>query len=676
MNFQPAYILGSDGPLANSLSNYQVREPQILLAQRIYDAFTNKKHLIAEAATGTGKSFSCLLAAIEKSAESDTPIVISTHTISLQEQLCNKDVPFLLNKLKLELKAVLVKGRGNYVCLRRANIAIRNKCFGYRRLGEWLASTDDGTRSSVPFKLNSQTWGSSKSDAEKCLSEKCKFLDNCFYQKSRRELDEADIIVTNHRLVLIDLKMKSEGFKGLLPDYKHLIFDEAHEVEGVARQVLTFELRKNDLPTIFDELYNDNNKGLLNKLKVDSNKTLMEGMVEKQDAEGRAKTVNETIEAIKGLIDENGKFFRKVGKFLDEFPMKRFVKRNSIKTKFIEKLNAIQDLLRDFSDQVDAVNYKLAIDFACKRCEEIADGIGFILDLPNADGKGYPIKAAWAAVRSAPNRKRAHSVVVAPIFLKPEMKKIVFNPLDSVVLTSATLAIGGKNPFRMIESSLGVDDPMRLLLPSIFDYEKQAFIVVIDDMPEQKEKNYTEELARQIKKYSRVGSGGTFVLFTSFKVMNEVFDKVKIGLEVIGCQVFCQGKKLGRNLMITEFKKAKRGVLFGVSSFWTGVDIPGKALQKLIIAKLPFPSPGDPLIQAQEEIYSKFKRNFFFERSVPMTAIMLKQGFGRLIRSNADKGMVVILDSRIAKKKYGKMLLGALPSSCPIKYGKRNSKFS
>jgi ATP-dependent DNA helicase DinG len=676
-DFRPSFVLGKDGPLAKGAANYQVRQPQILLAEQIQLAFEEKKHLIAEAATGTGKSFSCLLAAIKKSVETQTPVVISTHTISLQEQLYEKDAPYLLDKLNLKsVKVVLAKGRGNYVSRRRARIVIKERRPGYTKLDKWLKSTTDGTSASINFKLDNLTWRRARSDSDQCLGEGCPKFADCFYQKSRREINKAHIIIANHNLVLLDLKMKRSGIKGILPDYKCVIFDEAHEVENVARQVLTFELRQKDISLIFNEIYDEEKRrGFLNSLEKVGTASLFKNQVEEDD-DIKGPIINESVKCIKDLLKENDEFFRKVGAFIGTYPMKRFVEPESVKTELLGRITSTLEALKDLEKIVDDKNKKTAIEYASKKCTEIAEGIATILTLPNVEGKDYPEVAAWAAARTMPGGGRAYSVVSAPIFLKSFMRKLVFNPLDSVVLTSATLTTGGMKPFKMIEGNLGVFKPMKVRLPSVFNYEKQVFVIVIEDMPEQKETNYASELAKQVKKYARVGGGGTFVLFTSFKVMNSVYDDIKVSLEMSGHKVFCQGKGMGRSQMVQEFKRAKKGILFGVSSFWTGVDIPGKALQKLIITKLPFPAPSDPLMQAQEEIYKKFKRNFFMEKSLPMTAIMLKQGFGRLIRTNKDKGMVVILDSRVVTKKYGAMLLGALPSNCPIKRGRRDSKLS
>jgi len=663
-DFTPSFVFGKDGPISKGLSDYQVRQQQITLTECIQKAFSEKKHLIAEAATGTGKSFANLVAAFETSIATNSPVVISTHTISLQEQLQEKDVPFLLSQLGLtKLKATLAKGRGNYVSIRRANIAIKEKLPGYTKLNEWLENTTDGTRSDLPFKPAPLLWARARSDSEQCLGENCSNYRQCFFQRSRSKLTESHVIITNHNLVLLDRKLKASGLKGVLPEYKYLILDEAHEVENVARNVLTFEFKQKDLTHILFEVWNDKGTGFLNAMWADSVQDILgSSMLNKKSDE----LVKLMVKHIQDLLDENEKFFRSVTKFLDNKQLKRFTEKDPFKTDILERFNAVIESLKILTPTLDSKDSKMAVEYAIKKCNEIAVGITEILTLPNLPGKDYTNTAAWATYATLPNKKKVYSVVSSPIFLKAELRRLLFKPLDSVILTSATLASGGNDPFKMLRSTLGVDQPMQLRLSPVFDYPNQAMVVIVTDLPEQKEPSYVEDLAKQVKKFVKVSKGGAFVLFTSFKVMNEVHKLTADSMAFMGCKVFIQGKDLSRNQMIEAFKKTSKGVLFGVSSFWTGVDIPGDTLRNIIITKLPFPSPADPLMQAQDEIFKKFKKNFFMERSVPITAIMLKQGFGRLIRKSTDKGLVVLLDSRVVTKRYGKLLLSALPQ-CPVK---------
>lgn len=678
LNFDPRYLLGANGPLAKQVKNYQVREPQIMMAECIREAFKNNKHAIIEAGTGTGKSYACLVAAFERSIQTNMPVVISTHTIALQEQLCKKDVPRLLDAFGLKVNVSLAKGRGNYVSIRRAKIAINEKQPDSQKLAAWLSRTMDGTKESLTEKIDPYTWSRARSDTDQCLGELCSTFNQCFYQKARRDLAEAHIIITNHNLVLLDRKMKAEGLRGVLPDYECLILDEAHEFEEVARKVLTFEFKSRDLINIFYEITNDKNTGFLDRLLPSTFQTLRDSIANTDNS-----PPDPTAQIIKGLYDEIRKlwessenFFKEVEKFIGKDQSKRFTKKHEIKTDLVERAGIVNGLIKQFSPQIKDKDQKAALDFAHKRCAEIAIGLDELLELPNMQGRDFSAVVAWAEAHYGPNKTRYYSVINAPIFLKPILKRIIFDAVKSVILTSATLATAGDNPFRMVESILGLNEPMRLRLPSVFDYKKQATIVVIEDMPEQSSKDYEEALAEQIKKFIKATGGGAFVLFTSFKTMNNVYDKVSTYLELLGCKLYRQGQELNRNMMIEEFKKTNKGVLFGVSSFWTGVDIPGQALRNLIITKLPFPSPTDPLLQAQQEIYEKSDRNFFMERLVPMTAILLKQGFGRLIRTTEDKGIVIILDSRVTTKKYGSILLKSLPNDCPLRKARRDSTLS
>lgn len=671
-NWDPSFLLGASGPIAKNLPGYQARQPQIILAEHIREAFSTEQDLIAEASTGTGKSFACLVAAFETATVTKTPVVISTHTIALQEQLCDKDVPFLLSKLGVAVKVVLAKGRGNYVSIRRAQIVIDEGQPDSVILEKWLPKTKDGTRESLPGKIDPFVWSRARSDTDQCLGEGCSTYDTCFYQRARRDLLDAEVIITNHNLVLLDRKMKTIGMKGVLPDYQYLILDEAHEFENVARQVLTFEVKSRDIPNIFYELYNDKLTGVINKLLPGVQQTLREQHTT-TTVDPRATIIKQTADSISKLLESNDDLFRKVDHYLAGDLNKRFTEKHAIKTDIYQAIQDVMANLKEINKYFDDKNHKAAVDYVMKRCTEIAMGVDDILELPNVEGKDYPSVVAWAYTGQGQNKIKFHGLVSAPIFLKPLLKKMFFDSLKSVVLTSATLATGGNDPFKMVESSLGMDKPMKLKLPPVFDYKKQACIIVVEDMPLQGAPDYIDVMAEQVKKYVKATKGGAFVLFTAFSVMNQVYEKTKVSFETMGYTVLCQGKTLNRTQMISEFKKLKHGVLFGVSSFWTGVDIPGYALRNLIITKLPFPTPDDPLMQAQEEIYKKFNRNFFIERAVPMTAVMLKQGFGRLIRTNTDKGIVVILDSRVVTKRYGQILLGALPSDCPLKKTHRNT---
>lgn len=667
-DFTPRNILGANGLISKTLPGYQVREPQIELAEKIQSAFEAKKHLIAEAATGTGKSFAILLGAFKKCFEA-TPIVISTHTITLQEQLCEKDVPFLLERLGLNINVTLAKGRGNYISLRREKVAQKERHLQQNKeFYNWLDNTNDGTLKTLPFKPTPFFWNRVRSDTDQCYGEQCEFFEACFYQKSRRELAESHIIITNHNMVLLDLKMKSEGLKGVLPDYKYLVIDEAHELEEVARKVFTFEIKQNDIPSLFYELHNENKTGFLDEFSRNANTLSIEDTIatENQQMERKAyqKTINDTMEAVTNLFEANKVFFERVSEFVDGQPIRRFKIKNEIETDLFDKISATLANLKALTNLIEDRNHKIALDFVLKKCTEIGMNLDKLLNLPNLPDKDFTDIVAWGGERKF-GKTKFNYVVCAPIFLQGLFKKIVFNPLDSVILTSATLTTSSRDPFRLFKNIIGVPEPYQVQLPPVFDYKKQCQLVLVKDMPKQSDNNYYNALSVQTLKWIRVSKGHAFVLFTSFKTMTKVYETIKNNLELEGCTVFVQGGDLKRDQMIEKFKTSPRPVLFGVTSFWTGVDIPGKALQNVIITKIPFLPPNDPLVEAQTELFEKWGRDFFRERSVPKATLMLKQGFGRLIRRSTDKGIVVILDSRIiggkGKGNYGKSILAALP---------------
>lgn len=677
---KPSFILGSEGPIAKNLPEYEVRSAQIQLADFIQQSFEEPNHLIAEAQTGTGKSYAAILAAAKSSYETGKPVVISTHTIALQEQLFYKDVPFLKKYLNLHnLKVVLAKGRSNYISLRRANLAERKLSKSsdevkeqYLKLRAWIKNVkleDSPSLSDIDFKPNPQLWAAVKSDSDDCLGEKCPTHSQCHFYGARKKLEEAHIIITNHNLVLLDRKMRGSGMEGgLLPAYNNLIIDEAHELESVARQVFSFEFRQIELERILNELYSDDGTGLLNeRYETYSNNltTLLEsGKPLDSDQESEKSAVINTVKTLIDLKEAADEYFIEVAKFLGPAKLKRFESPKEIKVDLYSKfklfLDAVTGLSKSFSSG------KTTLDFVVKRCSEMAMGVDAITNLPPLPGKKYSDTVAWAASDFG-KKNKTYYVASSPIFLKPLMKKLVFGPLKSVILMSATLATAGNDPFALIKSTLGLDEPNQLKLPSVFDFKKQVKAYVVEDLPEQSSPDYILAISEQVSKFVSLSKGGAFVLFTSNDVMQKVYKETKDGLEMQGLQLFLQGDKLNKIQMIEEFKKIKNGVLFGVSSFWTGVDVPGDSLRNLIITKLPFPSPDDPLAKAQEEIYKEYKRNFFMEKSLPITAIMLKQGFGRLIRRKSDTGVVVFLDSRLVTKRYGKYLLSCLPK-CDVKY--------
>jgi ATP-dependent DNA helicase DinG len=676
-NFKPSYVLGADGPLADALPNYEVRQPQILLGEDIQKAFQEASHLVAEAATGTGKSFAAILAAIEKSLASETPIVISTHTIALQEQLFHKDIPFMLQHMNLQLKICLAKGRGNYVSLRRTKYAHKKMSKNYdtksqyQKLQSWISNSkavngNPPSKSDLPFKPSSTLWSAVRSDSDDCLGEKCPTFKSCHYQNSRKQLEKANIIVTNHTMVMLDRKMKGSGLPGILPDYQFLVLDEAHEIESVARQVFTFEMKENGIKKVLGEIYSEDGLGILNPAyERYSQGSLVDLLSKTEEPEDPHKQIiMDTVHSVQGLLNESEEFFKKVSLFLNGKPVRRFTKPDEISTTLYDLFKVFLGNLKLLPKAVSSKHDKQKIEYVARRSTEIALGLDKILTLPNAaGGKKYPEVVAWGMSRYNPAWKsKTLSVVCAPIFLKSIMKRLLFAPLSSVVMMSATLATSGNDPFRTFKSIIGLDKPMQRRLPSVFDYQKQVKVYIVKDMPEQKAPNYIPVLSEQVSKFVSASKGGALVLFTSFDTMKKVYGSTKDGFEMQGLDLFLQGGPLSRNKMIEGFKNTKRGVLYGVASFWTGVDIPGNSLRTLIITKLPFTPPDDPLQQAQEQIYKQYKRSYFMERALPHTALMLKQGFGRLIRRSTDTGTVVMLDSRVVTKRYGKFLLNSLPS--------------
>lgn len=669
MDFNPEKILGAEGLLVKKIPNFESRPQQVQLSCDIRKAMLENKHLIAEAPTGVGKSFAFLIPAIEIALLTKTPVVISTHTINLQEQLFDKDVPFLKKYLNLpDLKVVLAKGRANYISLRRYQVA-KNQIGKFApedrkqmdQIDKWLDTTVDGSLSSLRFRPNPKVWNRIKSDSDQCYGEKCHNYKKCFFQGSRRELETANIIITNHSLVLLDRRLKIMGQK-LLPEYNYLVLDEAHELEEVARSAFTFELEQQDIKNLFFEAYNDVGSGFINHLENEFiGANLFPTKVDqtlKQAVLGASKLMGQ-------ILQSNDDFFQKsVNPFLGTTKVKRMKNPGDVKTDLNILFGQLNGYLKVLSSSLTDKDEKIVLESIIKRSVEIAEGLEKVVTLPKASGRSYPENVAWAFL-SEFNGKSSCTVSSAPIFVKPLLKAFLFNAVKSVILTSATLTTGGNDPFKLFRSSVGLDDTvLQRRVGQVFDYQKQAKMYIVSNMPEQSHPDYCAKLSEQVKKYVTLTKGNAFILFTSFKTLNEVYKATHQIFEMQGMKTFVQGGDLSRKQMLEDFKKTPNSVLFGTSSFWTGCDVPGDNLQNVIITKLPFDRPDDPLAEAQEEVYKAFNKNYFMERSLPKTAIDLKQGFGRLIRTKTDHGIIVILDSRLVTKKYGSFLLNSLPK-CP-----------
>jgi ATP-dependent DNA helicase DinG len=607
------------------LGGYEHRSGQLEMAEVVQEAFEKHHHAIVEAGTGTGKTLAYLLPAIC----SGRRVVISTATKSLQEQLYAKDVPFLQKHFAPNLKAAVMKGRSNFLCVAKMNqMADQTMLKGmeevdaFRQIKDWAKVTETGDRAELTFLPDdSELWTRLDARRDTCTGQKCPSFHPCFVTGMHQKAKEADLIIVNHHLFFADLALKQDDFGSVLPEYSAVVFDEAHEMEDVAsdyfgRQISNYR---------FEELARDADQAL-RLLHLGSPSLLR-----------RTQRIRERSRA-----------------FFDAFPQRdgRFPFARNEREAFLEQnregyealANSLKGLETEFAAATQKPEELLRI---ARRSFELRQELGFLLE---SNEKNY---VYWYE-----RRNKGIFLAATPIDVSQILREKLFEKFDTVILTSATLTVGSR--FEYIRQRLGLDHAKERALPPEFDYGEQAMLYLPRKMPDVRDAGFSAKAADEIVRLLELSQGRAFCLFTSYSQMNDLFERVKAKVPF---PLLLQGTA-PRSTLLERFKNTPAAVLFATSSFWQGVDVPGEQLSCVIVDRLPFAVPSDPIVAARVRALQEDGRNPFAEFQVPQAVLALKQGFGRLIRTRTDRGVLALLDSRIQRMAYGKIFLESLP-----KYG-------
>lgn len=609
------------GPLAQRHPQYEFRRGQIEMAEAVEAALRDRRHLIVEAGTGTGKTLAYLAPAILSGCR----IVVSTGTKNLQEQLFYKDIPFLEGLFGRKLNVCYMKGRANYACRQKIYDAERQAVLegleevaDFQIIRAWEAVTEFGDRAEIrQLPEDSTAWAKVDARRDLCAGQKCPQFERCFLTLMQRRAHESDIIIVNHHLFFADLALKDEDFGGILPECRAVVFDEAHELEDVAGQYFGVSLSNLQIQDLWRDIARISRIRNFGSPELDL----------------AIDTLGQATEALFAALPQGE---GRAGFSGREAFLKRHRGKYRAVAEALELTAAVLRLVEQAPEELIPL---------VRRAGELEQKLHFLFQ-----------ETDTRFVYWMERRGRGCYLQATPIDVSAILAERLFGQMDTVVLTSATLAVAGS--FEFVQRRLGLEGARALIAPDNFDYARQALLYVPQHLPDPRDPGFLAAAAEEVIRLLRHSQGRAFVLFTSYQQMRAMHDRIAFALDY---PTLLQGTG-PRSALLEEFRSTPHAVLFATASFWQGVDVPGDQLSCVIIDRLPFAVPSDPVVEARIRLIREKQGNPFYEYQIPQAAIALKQGFGRLIRSKTDRGVLVLLDNRITRQRYGQVFFDSLPA--------------